>query len=56
MEARRSAVIDRRRGGLLIAIGLLCAIMAGEVLFVAAVAGPDGVNTMSPAEGFAPPL
>jgi hypothetical protein len=37
------------------AIGLLCAIMAAEVLFVASVSGPDSANTMSTAEGFAPP-
>ena len=55
IEARRSAVAHRRHGGLLIAVTLLCAMAASEVLFLEFVAGPDSVNMLSAAEGIAPP-
>ena len=56
IEARPSVVPTRLRSGFLIAIGLLCAMTAAEVLFLRFVAGPpDSVNMLPAAEGIAPP-
>ena len=55
IEARRSVVSTRLRSGFLIAIGLLCAMTAAEVLFLRFVADPDSVNMLFAAEGMAPP-
>ena len=54
IEARRSVVSTRLCSGFLIAIGLLCAMTAAEVLLLRFVA-PDGVNMLPAAEGIAPP-
>ncbi len=50
-ESRTVSAATRERGGIVIAIGLLAAIAAGEVLFLNFVAGPDSVNMLSAAEG-----
>ena len=55
MEARRSALAHRPHGGLLIAVCLLCAMAASEVLFLHFVAGPESMNMLSAAEGITPP-
>jgi hypothetical protein len=55
METRRKAETSRRRTGILLAIGLLCAMLAAEAMFLKFVAGPDTVNMMMAAEGIAMP-
>jgi hypothetical protein len=55
IEVRPSVVATRLRSGVLVAIGLLCAMTAAEVLFVRFVAGPDSVNMPAVADGIVPP-
>ena len=55
MEDRQNAAVSRRRWGLLLAVCLLCAAAAAEVLFLRVVAGPDAGNTMVMAEVVALP-
>jgi hypothetical protein len=55
MEARRNTAASRQRSGILLAICLVCAMAAAEVLFLRFVAGPDSVNMMVAAEGVAIP-
>jgi hypothetical protein len=56
IEAGRNTAADRRRRGVLIAVGLLCAVTAAEVLFLRFVAGPDNANMPIAAEGITPSL
>lgn len=55
VEARRTAVASRQRAGFLLAVCLLCAMAAAEVLFLHFVAGPDSVSLISAAEGVQSP-
>jgi hypothetical protein len=54
LEVRRGAATSRQRSALLLAVCLLCAMAAAEVLFLRSVAGPDGVDMVA-AEGVALP-
>jgi hypothetical protein len=43
----------KKRSGIMLAVALLCAMAAAEVLFLNYVAGPDSVAMMMAAEGVA---
>jgi hypothetical protein len=51
MDAQRNPAVSRHRTGLLLAVCLLCAVAAAQVLFLYFVAGPDSVNLVAAAEG-----
>ncbi|MBV9735772.1 MAG: hypothetical protein JO209_07655 [Acidisphaera sp.] len=51
MAARRGVAIRRKRSGMALAVALLCAMAAAEVLFLTFVAGPDSVGLVAAAEG-----
>ena len=51
MAGTRTDAVGRQRSGIVLAIVLLCAMAAVEVLFLRYVAGPDSVNLISAAEG-----
>ncbi len=51
LEARRASAANRERTGIILAVVLLCAMAASEVLFLRFVAGPDSVNLLTAAEG-----
>jgi hypothetical protein len=51
MEARRTTAASRERTGIMLAVCLLCAMAAAEVLFLRFAAGPDSVNLIAGAEG-----
>lgn len=46
-------VRSKKRAGIMLAVALLCAMAAAEVLFLNYVAGPDSVAMMMAAEGVA---
>jgi hypothetical protein len=54
-KVRRSVVAKRRNSGILIAICLVGAMTAAEILFLRSAAAPDSANLLSAAEGIAPP-
>jgi hypothetical protein len=51
LAVRRNTAVRRKRAGIALAIALVCAMAAAEVLFLAFVAGPDSVNLIAGAEG-----
>ena len=51
LDERRSHAATQQRSGMLLAVALLCAMAAAEVLFLRYVAGPDSVDMMQAAEG-----
>lgn len=51
LDERRSRAATQQRSGMLLAVALLCAMAAAEVLFLRYVAGPDSVDMMQAAEG-----
>jgi hypothetical protein len=55
MEARRSPAVSRHRRGFLLAVCLVCAVAAAQVLFLRFVAGPDSIDQLVAAEGIAAP-
>jgi hypothetical protein len=50
---RLSGTRSKKRSGFMLAVALLCAMAAAEVLFLNYVAGPDSVAMMMAAEGVA---
>jgi hypothetical protein len=44
---------NKKRKGIMLAVALLCAMAAAEVLFLNYVAGPESVSMMMAAEGVA---
>ena len=52
---RTTTAASRERSGLMLAICLLIAMAAAEVLFLRFAAGPESVNLISAAEGIAIP-
>ena len=55
IEARRSASANRQRAGFMLAVALLCASAAAEVVFLNFVAAPGSAEMMQQAEGVALP-
>jgi hypothetical protein len=51
LDMRRSPAATQQRSGMLLAVALLCAMAAAEVLFLRYVAGPDSVAMIQAAEG-----
>jgi hypothetical protein len=54
-DERMYGVRSKKRTGIMLAVALLCAMAAAEVLFLNYVAGPDSVAMMMAAEGVAVP-
>ena len=52
-DERMYGVRSKKRAGIMLAVALLCAMAAAEVLFLNYVAGPDSVAMMMAAEGVA---
>ncbi len=52
-DERMHSVRGKKRTGIMLAVALLCAMAAAEVLFLNYVAGPDSVAMMMAAEGVA---
>ena len=51
LAVRRRTAVRRKRASIALAIALVCAMAAAEVLFLVFVAGPDSVNLVVGAEG-----
>ena len=54
VQTRLKIADDRQRSGFLLAVGLLIAMSAAEVLFLTYVAGPDTVDLLTAGEGVPP--
>jgi hypothetical protein len=51
LQTRRKVAAKRQRSGVLLAAGLLIAMGAAEVLFLAYAVGPDTVDILTAAQG-----
>ena len=56
LETRRSAIVTRRRVSFALAVGLLLAMAASEVVFLRYFIGPDDMGMRNAAEGISDQL